>query len=54
MKKSIIILFAIFLTTVIGSAQIRPYDISGLNQFEPKKENLVKYDKFKLKFGGIN
>jgi len=52
MKKSIIILFAIFLTTVIGSAQIRPYDKSGLNQFEPKKENLVKYDKFKLKFGG--
>ena len=52
MKKSIIILLAIFLTSVTGIAQIRPYDKSGLNHFETKKENLVKYDKFKLIFGG--
>ncbi|MDP3437303.1 MAG: hypothetical protein Q8S04_08665 [Bacteroidales bacterium] len=52
MKKTLTSLVALILFTTMGVAQIRPYDKSGLNVFEPKKENLVPFEKFKLKFGG--
>jgi len=52
MNKTIITLLAVLFMSGTAFSQVRPYDKSGINGFETKKENLAKFDKLKLKFGG--
>jgi hypothetical protein len=52
MKKTLFSLFAVMFLGTIAVAQVRPYDKDGVNVFETKKEDLVKFEKMKLKLGG--
>lgn len=45
MNKTIITLLAVLFMSSTALSQVRPYDKTGINGFETKKENLAKFDK---------
>ena len=52
MNKVIITILAAFLTSSVANAQTRPYDKTGINQFEKPKSEPAKYNGVKLNIGG--
>ncbi|HBY02247.1 MAG TPA: hypothetical protein DEG92_06910 [Rikenellaceae bacterium] len=52
MKKTLFTLIAVLFFGSISFSQVRSYDQRGINKFESSKEDLVKFDKLKLKIGG--
>lgn len=52
MKKTLFTLIAVLFFGSISFSQVRSYDQGGINKFESSKEDLVKFDKLKLKIGG--
>jgi len=52
MNKTIIAVIALLFISGISFGQIRPYDKSGINVFEPVKTKPAAFDKLKLKIGG--
>ncbi len=52
MKNRLPILTLIIFMSGMINAQIRPYDRSGINLFEPQKKENVIYDGFRIKLGG--
>ena len=52
MKKLLFTLTAVFFVSSLAVAQNRPYDQKGLNVFENKKVDTLKYNGLKLKVGG--